>query len=68
MSRRFRPTDAYVDESIRGRRYVMGCVPYVRNLVLLGRHSSSGKLETTTMTLDPTRPSSVTDQSGESSD
>lgn len=26
MSRRFRPTDAYVDESIRGRRYVMGCV------------------------------------------
>ena len=26
MSHRFRPTDAYVDESIRGRRYVMGCV------------------------------------------
>lgn len=26
MSRRFRPTDAYVDESIRGRRYVVGCV------------------------------------------
>ena len=26
MSRRFRPTDAFVDESIRGRRYVMGCV------------------------------------------
>ncbi len=26
MSGRFRPTDAYVDESIRGQRYVMGCV------------------------------------------
>lgn len=26
MSRRFRPTDAFVDESIRGRRYIMGCV------------------------------------------
>jgi hypothetical protein len=26
VSRRFRPTDAYADESIRGRRYVMGCV------------------------------------------
>ena len=26
MSRRFRPTDAFVDESIRGRRYLMGCV------------------------------------------
>ena len=26
MTRRFRPTDAYVDESIRARRYVMGCV------------------------------------------
>ena len=24
--RRFRPTDAFVDESIRGRRYLMGCV------------------------------------------
>jgi lipid-A-disaccharide synthase-like uncharacterized protein len=48
--------------------YVMGCVPYVRNLVLLARHSSNSKLETTSMTLDPTRPSSVTDQSGASSD
>ena len=26
MSRRFRPTDAFVDESIRGPRYLMGCV------------------------------------------
>lgn len=26
MTRRFRPTDAFVDESIRGRRYLMGCV------------------------------------------
>ena len=26
MNSRFRPTDAFVDESIRGRRYVMGCV------------------------------------------
>jgi len=26
MSRRFRPTDAFVDESIRGRRYLLGCV------------------------------------------
>jgi hypothetical protein len=24
--KRFRPTDAFVDESIRGRRYLMGCV------------------------------------------
>ena len=26
MSRRFRPTDAFVDESIRGQRYLMSCV------------------------------------------
>jgi hypothetical protein len=26
MTRPFRPTDAFVDESIRGRRYIMGCV------------------------------------------
>ena len=26
MSRRFRPTDAFVDESIRGQRYLIGCV------------------------------------------
>ena len=26
MSQRFRPTDAFVDESIRGQRYLMGCV------------------------------------------
>jgi hypothetical protein len=26
MSQRFRPTDAFVDESRRGRRYLMGCV------------------------------------------
>jgi hypothetical protein len=26
MPRRFRPTDAFVDESIRGPRYLMGCV------------------------------------------
>ena len=26
MSRRFPPSDAFVDESIRGQRYLMGCV------------------------------------------
>ncbi len=26
MSRRFHPTDAFVDESIRGQRYLLGCV------------------------------------------
>jgi hypothetical protein len=26
VSRRFRPTDAFVDESIRGQRYLIGCV------------------------------------------
>jgi len=26
VTRRFRPTGAFVDESIRGRRYIMGCV------------------------------------------
>jgi hypothetical protein len=26
MSRRFRPTDAFVDESVRGQRYLLGCV------------------------------------------
>ncbi len=26
MSRVFRPTDAFVDESIRGQRYLLGCV------------------------------------------
>lgn len=26
MSRRFRPTDAFVDESIRGQRYLLGCL------------------------------------------
>ena len=26
MSRRFRPTDAFVDESVRGQRYLMACV------------------------------------------
>jgi hypothetical protein len=26
VSSRFRPTDAFVDESIRGQRYLMGCV------------------------------------------
>lgn len=26
MSRKFRPSHAFVDESVRGRRYVMGCV------------------------------------------
>ena len=38
--RRFRPTDAFVDESIRGRRYLMACVvveardkPEMRSLV-----------------------------------
>ena len=28
--KRFRPTDAFVDESIRGQRYVMGCVLVTR--------------------------------------
>jgi hypothetical protein len=36
MSRPFRPTDAFVDESIRGRRYIMGCVLVeARHLVVL---------------------------------
>lgn len=36
MSRRFRPTDAFVDESIRGQRYLMGCVLIeARNLASL---------------------------------
>lgn len=26
MTRRFRPTDAFVDESIRGQRYLLGCL------------------------------------------
>jgi hypothetical protein len=26
VSRRFRPTDAFVDESVRGQRYLMACV------------------------------------------
>lgn len=26
VNRRFRPTDAFVDESIRGQRYLLGCV------------------------------------------
>lgn len=26
MSRRFRPTDAFVDESIRGQHYLLGCI------------------------------------------
>jgi hypothetical protein len=26
VSHRFRPTDAFVDESVRGQRYLMGCV------------------------------------------
>jgi hypothetical protein len=26
VSRRFRPTDAFVDESVRGQRYLLGCV------------------------------------------
>lgn len=40
MSQRFRPTDAFVDESIRGQRYLMGCIlvearslPFVRPVV-----------------------------------
>ena len=40
MSRRFRPTDAFVDESIRGQRYLFACVllqvhdkPNIRSLV-----------------------------------
>ena len=34
--RRFRPTDAFVDESIRGQRYWMSCVLIeVRNLAAL---------------------------------
>lgn len=38
--------------------YSMGCVPYLRNLVLLARSSGDGsKLDTSNITLDPTRPS-----------
>jgi len=46
--------------------YAMGCVPYLRNLVLMGRSESTSKLEIKTMTVEPTLPSSYTDQSGDS--
>ena len=46
--------------------YAMGCVPYLRNLVLMGRSDSISKFETSSITLDPTRPSSETAQSGAS--
>ncbi len=35
--RRFRPTDAFVDESIRGQRYLMGCV------LIEARHLASAR-------------------------
>ncbi len=37
MTRRFRPTDAFVDESIRGSRYLLGCV------VIEARHLSEAR-------------------------
>lgn len=37
MTRRFRPTDAFVDESIRGQRYLMACV------LVEGRHLSDAR-------------------------
>ena len=41
--------------------YSMGCVPYLRNLILLARNDAGGsKLETSRSTLEPTRPSSET--------
>lgn len=46
MSRRFRPTDAFVDESIRGQRYLMGCV------LIEARHMSATRATVAAM---PTR-------------
>jgi len=47
--------------------YAMGCVPYLRNLVLMRRSDSISKFETSNITFEPTRPTSQIDQSGESS-
>ena len=49
--------------------YSMGCVPYLRNLILLARMDGGGsKLETSSSTLEPTRPSSeTTSESGSKS-
>ena len=42
MSRRFRPTDAFVDESIRGQRYLMACVLVeARHLTQIRRATAS---------------------------
>ncbi len=50
MSRqRFRPTDAFVDESIRGRRYLMGCV------LIEARRLSTVRLETAALATDGKR-------------
>ena len=45
MSRRFRPTDAFVDESIRGQRYLMGCV------LVEARHVTEVRAEVSSLVL-----------------
>ena len=47
--RRFRPTDAFVDESIRGRRYLMGCV------LVEARHLGTVRSETAALAADGKR-------------
>ena len=49
MSQRFRPTDAFVDESVRGRRYLMGCV------LIEARHLSAVRSETAALAADGKR-------------
>jgi hypothetical protein len=43
--KRFRPTDAFVDESIRGRRYLMGCV------LIEARHLTSLRVDVESLVL-----------------
>jgi len=47
--------------------YAMGCVPYLRNLILMRRRESISKFDTSSITPDPTRPTSQIGQSGDSS-
>ena len=49
MSRRFRPTDAFVDESIRGQRYLMGCV------LIEARHLADVRPAVAALGIDGTR-------------
>jgi hypothetical protein len=49
VSRRFRPTDAFVDESIRGPRYLMGCV------LIEARHLARVRATTSALVADGKR-------------